>query len=127
MSPQIHPAGFRISDRPVAGSFAHPYSFQPVSDYMLRDDAAVASSLALGGVEDTWVRYWDETSTVAVLEFEVAESVQAQPVASTKEKEKKKRPKGLYVSLFISSSSNHAYRRLGHYGASHGICTTCIR
>ena len=44
MSPQIHPNGFRISDKPVAASFAHPYSFQPVTDFMLRDDSLVASS-----------------------------------------------------------------------------------
>jgi RNA-binding protein 5/10 len=28
---------------------------------------------ALGGVEGQWVRYWDESSTVAVLEFKVEE------------------------------------------------------
>jgi RNA-binding protein 5/10 len=99
MSPQVHPSGFRISDRPVAGSFAHPYSFQPVSDYMLRDEAAIASSLALGGVEGTWVRYWDETSTVAVLEFKVAEPVQPQQVVPTKEKKEKKKPKGQWFSV----------------------------
>jgi RNA-binding protein 5/10 len=94
MSPQIHPSGFRISDRPVAGSFAHPYSFQPVSDHILRDEAAISSSSALGGAEGTWVRYWDEISTVAVLEFEVAEPVQPQQVVLAKEKKEKKRPKG---------------------------------
>lgn len=94
MSPQIHPSGFRISDRPVAGSFAHPYSFQPVSDYMLRDEAAIPSTLALGGAEGTWVRYWDETSTVSVLEFQVVEPIQSQQAAPTKEKKEKKRPKG---------------------------------
>jgi len=94
MSPQVHPSGFRISDRPVAGSFAHPYSFQPVSDYMLRDEAAIASSSALGGAEGTWARYWDETSTVAVLEFKVAEPIQPQQVVPTREKKEKKKPKG---------------------------------
>lgn len=95
MSPQIHPAGFRISDRPVAASFAHPYSFQPVADTMTKDDAALVSSLALGGMEDTWVRYWDETSMVAVLEFEVAAPLPV-PEAQTKEKERKKRSKGSF-------------------------------
>jgi len=99
MSPQIHPNGFRISDRPVAASFAHPYSFQPVTDFLSRDDACLTSSMSLGGVEGTWVRYWDESSTAAALEFEVDEV--AQPAASPakdkdqdKDKEKKKKVKG---------------------------------
>lgn len=98
MSPQIHPSGFRISDKPVAASFAHPYSFQPVSDYMLRDETAIPSSLNLGGVENTFVKYWDESTTVAVLEFQVDESATteapAAPAGGAKEKEKKKKPKG---------------------------------
>ncbi|KAI0060898.1 hypothetical protein BV25DRAFT_913931 [Artomyces pyxidatus] len=88
MSPQIHPNGFRISDRPVAASFAHPYSFQPVSDPMLHDDGSIPSSMNLGGVEDTWVRYWDEASTVAMLEFAVEEPVHQQAIPP-KEKRKK--------------------------------------
>jgi RNA-binding protein 5/10 len=91
MSPQIHPSGFRISDRPVASSFAHPYSFQAAADLMIRDDACLPSSVALGGSEGTWVRYWDEGSTVAVLEFEVEEpSAPQQPVKDKKEKRKVK-------------------------------------
>ncbi|KXN87742.1 RNA-binding protein 5-A [Leucoagaricus sp. SymC.cos] len=96
MSPQIHPNGFRISDRPVAASFAHPYSFQPVTDFLSRDEACLTSSISLGGVEGTWVRYWDESATVAVLEFEVDEATQAASNATKekeKEKEKKKKPK----------------------------------
>lgn len=89
MSPQIHPSGFRISDRPVAASFAHPYSFQPVTDFLSRDDACLASSPSLGGAEGAWVRYWDENSTVAVLEFKVEEP--AQPAPLTREKKEKKR------------------------------------
>lgn len=89
MSPQIHPSGFRISDRPVAASFAHPYSFQPVTDFLSRDDACLASSPSLGGAEGAWVRYWDENSTVAVLEFKVEEP--AQPAPPTREKKEKKR------------------------------------
>jgi len=68
---------------------------------MLRDEAAIASSLALGGVEGTWVRYWDETSTVAVLEFKVAEPVQSQQVVLTKEKKEKKKPKGRWFSVLF--------------------------
>lgn len=93
MSAQLHPNGFRISDRPVAASFAHPYSFQPIPDFSLRDEACLMGSSALGGVEGVWVRYWDEASTVAVLEFTVEEPVQpasATPVVKEK-KEKKKR------------------------------------
>lgn len=88
MSPQIHPSGFRISDRPVAASFAHPYSFQPV-DAMHRDEAALMSSQVLGGTEGGWVRYWDEASTVAVAEFEVQMPVQSVPAKEKKEKKKK--------------------------------------
>jgi RNA-binding protein 5/10 len=91
MSPEIHPSGFRISDRPVAASFAHPYSFQPAADLMLRDEACFASSVGLGGVEGTWVRYWDEGSTISMLQFEVEDSlVIAQPVKDKKEKRKAK-------------------------------------
>ncbi|KAF8061457.1 hypothetical protein FPV67DRAFT_1609202 [Lyophyllum atratum] len=90
MSPTIHPAGFRISDRPVAASFAHPYSFQPVTDFLSRDDACLTSSMSLGGVDGSWVRYWDESSTVAVLEFKVEEAAQStQPAKEKKEKKKK--------------------------------------
>ena len=71
MSPHVHPNGFRISDRPVAASFAHPDSFQPLPDYSIRDEACLASSIALGGMEGALVRYWDEASSVAVLEFKV--------------------------------------------------------
>lgn len=91
MSPQIHPNGFRISDKPVAASFAHPHSFQPVADIMLRDEASITSSMSLGGVEGTFVRYWDENATVAVLEFRVEQPSVPPPV--TKEKEKRKKPK----------------------------------
>jgi RNA-binding protein 5/10 len=89
MSPQIHPNGFRISDRPVATSFAHPYSFQPISDPILRDETCLPSSITLGGVEDQWVKYWDEGATLAKLEYEV--EVPTQQPAPAKEKEKKKR------------------------------------
>lgn len=89
MSPTIHPSGFRISDRPVAASFAHPYSFQPVTDFLSRDDACLASSTSLGGAAGSWVRYWDESSTVALLEFKVEEPAPVIPVKDKKEKKKK--------------------------------------
>jgi RNA-binding protein 5/10 len=89
MSPQVHPEGFRISDRPVAASFAHPYSFQVV-DQMHRDEACLVSSPALGGIEGGWVRYWDESSTLAMLEFEVEDSPQPEVVVAKKEKKRVK-------------------------------------
>jgi hypothetical protein len=61
---------------------------------MLRDEAAIPSTSALGGADGTWVRYWDESSMVAVLDFKVAEPVEPQQAAPTKEKKEKKRPKG---------------------------------
>jgi RNA-binding protein 5/10 len=103
MSPQIHPNGFRISDRPVATSFAHPYSFQPISDPIMRDEACLPSSVTLGGVEDQWVRYWDEGATVAKLEYE-AEVPMQQPTPA-KEKEKKKK-KGLDSSYCVMHASD---------------------
>jgi len=103
MSPQLHPAGFRISDRPVAASFAHPYSFQPVTDFLLRDEACLSSTSSLGGAEGSWVRYWDETSTAAVLEFKVEEP--AQETLHSKEKRDKKKNKGrLHPHLVLASS-----------------------
>ncbi|TFK26403.1 hypothetical protein FA15DRAFT_755080 [Coprinopsis marcescibilis] len=89
MSPQIHPNGFRISDRPVAASFAHPYSFQPVTDFLQRDESCLQGTSSLGGAETPWVRYWDESSTVSVLEFKVEEP--AKPVEKAKEKKEKKK------------------------------------
>ncbi|KAH8980825.1 hypothetical protein EDB86DRAFT_3066766 [Lactarius hatsudake] len=98
MSPQIHPNGFRISDRPVATSFAHPYSFQPISDPILRDEACLPSSMTLGGVEDQWVRYWDEGATIAKLEYEVEVPTQQPAPMKEKEKKKKKEASALPVS-----------------------------
>ena len=37
-----------------------------------------------------WVRYWDESSTCAVLEFKVEEPVVATPVQKEKKEKKKK-------------------------------------
>jgi len=98
MSAQIHPSGFRISDRPVAASFAHPYSFQPVTDFLQRDEACLMSTMALGGVEGQWVRYWDESSTVAVLEFKVDEPAPSvTSSAHNKEKKEKKKTKRMFL------------------------------
>ncbi|KAF9036778.1 hypothetical protein BJ165DRAFT_1505888 [Panaeolus papilionaceus] len=91
MSAQLHPEGFRISDRPVAASFAHAYSFQLVTNFLQRDEACLMSTNSLGGGEGQWVRYWDESSTVAVLEFKVEEPVSN--AAQAKEKKEKKKHK----------------------------------
>lgn len=48
--------------------------------------------MSLGGVHDSWVRYWDENSTVAVLEFKVEEPAQTTQLTE-KKKEKKKKSK----------------------------------
>lgn len=99
MSPQLHPNGFRISDRPVAVSFAHPYSFQPLEPLALQDESCVPASINLGGVEDGWVKYWDEASTLAVMEFEVQSTATSQQTTQTSAvKEKKKRP-GLFIFI----------------------------
>ena len=100
MSPQIHPNGFRISDTPVAASFAHPYSFQPLPDDVYPDESCLTSSLNLGGMENMQVKYWDEGATSIVMEFDVEESSQLN-VASKSKKEKKK-PKGLVASGTIA-------------------------
>ncbi|RPD65767.1 hypothetical protein L226DRAFT_529916 [Lentinus tigrinus ALCF2SS1-7] len=105
MSPQLHPNGFRISDRPVAASFAHPYSFQPIADYALRDDACLMSTASLGGVEGMWVRYWDEASTAAIIEFKVEEPVKPAITAPTVKEKKEKRKKGATHEVSAEASA----------------------
>jgi hypothetical protein len=57
------------------------------------------STTALGGVEGQWIRYWDESSTVAVLEFKVEEpAATASVTPHTKEKKEKKKPKSTHYS-----------------------------
>ena len=61
---------------------------------MLRDETAIPSSMSLGGVEGAFVKYWDDSSMVAVLEFKVEAPPQPQVHASTGPvKEKKERKK----------------------------------
>lgn len=57
--------------------------------------------MSLGGGEGTWVRYWDESSTAAVLEFKVDEPVQ-QPLPSKDKKEKKKTKGMLILCCFLT-------------------------
>lgn len=96
MSPQLHPNGFRISDRPVAASFAHPYSFQPIPEHALRDEACLLSTPSLGGTEGVWLRYWDEASTAMILEFKVEEPAKATETVPAAKEKKEKKKKGLY-------------------------------
>jgi hypothetical protein len=105
MSPQIHPSGFRISDRPVAASFAHPYSFQPSTDYLSHDDACLPSSLGLGGAKGSFVRYWDESATIAKLEFEVDEPAHS-PIP-VKDKKEKKKDKGKSFMVYTRHGPCH--------------------
>ncbi|EJD02080.1 uncharacterized protein FOMMEDRAFT_168630 [Fomitiporia mediterranea MF3/22] len=91
MSPQLHPNGFRISDRPVAASFAHPYSFQCIEHIMHRDENCIASSLNLGGVEGSWAKYWDESASLASMDFKVEEPQSQQQTAAGKEKKDKEK------------------------------------
>lgn len=88
MNAQVHPAGFRVSDIPIAASFGHSESFRFIDNPMLRDEACIASSAALGGVEGSWVKYWDESATVAVLEFQVAAPTPQVQAKTHKEKKK---------------------------------------
>lgn len=108
MSVQLHPNGFRISERPVAASFAHAYSFQPLPDNVYPDETCLPSSLGLGGVEGTWVKYWDENSTVAVMEFKVEEAAEdktaaiaAAAAAKAKKEKERKKAKGTWKGLGV--------------------------
>lgn len=121
MSPQIHPNGFRISDRPVAASFAHPYAFQPIGDQIYQDDSCISSSLSLGGTEGTWVKYWDEASTVAVLDFKVEEPEQQKRIISVgerKDKEKKKSKGMLLLVCEMIIYSTNIFDRTAPVGTS---------
>lgn len=62
-----------------------------MTDFLSRDDACLASSTSLGGSEGSWIRYWDENSTVAVLEFKVEEPA---PVAHPSKEKKERKKKG---------------------------------
>jgi RNA-binding protein 5/10 len=69
------------------------------------------SSLSLGGVEDTWVRYWDEAATAAVLEFEVEAAIQTS--APVKEKKERKKVKGTchaFYSAYYIFNDHHSKR-----------------
>ena len=47
--------------------------------------------MALGGLEGAYVKYWDEGSMIAVLEFEVEQSTKTSQEQANKEKKEKKK------------------------------------
>ncbi|KZT59764.1 hypothetical protein CALCODRAFT_466464, partial [Calocera cornea HHB12733] len=89
MMPQLHPNGFRISDKPIAVAFAHPMSFQPLPPGTPKDEYSISSSLWLGGQEGWWTKYWDDNAGIGEKKFEVKED----PKETKEEKERKKKPK----------------------------------
>jgi RNA-binding protein 5/10 len=97
MSPQLHPAGFRINDKPIAASFAHPFSFQPLGEHALRDDTCIASSSGIGGGDGFWVKYWDEGTSVAEMTFEVEEP--EPEITGPVKLKKKKDPRGIVLTM----------------------------
>ena len=69
--------------------------------------------MALGGLEGTYVKYWDEGSMIAVLEFEVEQSTksgQEQPSKERKEKKKKGQPSS-WPALLLSYNNDSDYPR----------------
>lgn len=127
MSSQIHPNGFRISDKPVAASFAHPYSFQPVTDFIQRDEACLKSTNSLGGSEGMWVRYWDESSTCAVLEFKVEEPASTTlPQKEKREKKKKSTSIRSYSPGFETKWPISRSRCAFQTSSCRTICITCL-
>jgi len=93
MSPDLHPEGFRISNRAVAASFANTASFQPLAPHSLRDEACIMGSSAMGGTEGVFAKYWDESAVVLEMAFEVIPSAPKKDVTMQGEKKKKKRNK----------------------------------
>ena len=89
MSRELHPEGFRISDRPIASSFANKASFTTLSPHELRDEASVLGSQAIGGTPGVFAKYWDETTIVNEKTFQYEEPNKKE--TSIKEKKKKKK------------------------------------
>jgi hypothetical protein len=93
MSPTLFPNGFRISGIPVAASFAHTHSFILTPDDFTRDDACVDASLALGGRDHGYARYWDENAVLSEMQFEIEVEEKKSSSRKGKEKDKEKERK----------------------------------
>lgn len=97
---------------------------------MLRDEASIPSSIGLGGAEGGWVRYWDESSTLAMQEFQVETPSQPSTSSAPLKKEKKKKGSEYVV---ICPGLLLTFGSISRYGSSHtayrsrgGICAACI-
>lgn len=91
MSRELHPEGFRISDRPIAASFANKASFTTLPPHGLRDEACVLGSQAIGGTSGAFAKYWDESTIVNEKTFQYEEPNKKD--TTVKEKKKKKKDK----------------------------------
>jgi RNA-binding protein 5/10 len=109
MSPDLHPEGFRISNRPVAASFGSTVSFQPLAPHSLRDEACIMGSNAMGGTEGVFAKYWDESTVVLEMAFEVAQSAAKKESAMQGEKKKKKKNKDEDASEYLIPHVAHAH------------------
>jgi hypothetical protein len=91
---------------------------------MLRDETVIPSSINLGGVEGAFVKYWDDSAMVAVLEFKAETPSQPQIQASTgPTKEKKEKKKGVPADCSVLS-----HQLTGKYidDASNASCTLSV-
>lgn len=143
MSPLLFPNGFRISGIPVAASFAQVHSFQLTPDGTYRDDSCVDASSSIGGRDSGHARYWDESTVVSEMVYEIEEE---KPVKKSSGKDKEKRKERSKVGSSAKSSkgdypSHHTLRYLlsnscmfraprGHdwcsrSNCSQSICRTC--
>ena len=65
-----------------------------VTDTIYNDESCIPSSVHLGGAEGGFVKYWDEGSSISVLEFDVEEPHQNEASSAKEKKEKRKVAKG---------------------------------
>jgi RNA-binding protein 5/10 len=111
MSPELHPEGFRILNKPVATSFANPGSFQPLAPHSLRDEACIMGSLAMGGTEGVFAKYWDETTTILEMTFDVSQLSKQKESAAQGDKKKKRKLRQDEASMFLSTYFGHSSNR----------------
>jgi RNA-binding protein 5/10 len=110
--PSDSPVGLSNFQQTCSGFFAHQYPFQQV-DHMLQDETAIPSSINLGGVEGAFVKYWDDSAMVAILEFKVEARPQPQVQASTgptKEKKGKKKKGAPADCSFLAPTNREIHR-----------------